>query len=358
MLAGLRKTVRELRQRNRAVGFAVDSIQFAQDLVVFPVGAACHTLTGRTPHIAHMALVRWFSRTGGWANDLLSALLSLLHGPYRIPEASRLLPAIGRGELDAVQASMERDGYCILPQKLPAEFCDRIARAMEGKDFAIRDDSVPWQPERLIKYDRNAPVAHNYMLPNDDITDIPEVQDLISDPVLINVAQNYLKAVSIFSGMSLYYSAAVKDEPDMESAQAFHWDLERIRWIRFFIYLNDVDENNGPHCFIRGTHRTGGIPRQLLSRGYVRYTDEEVIAMCGKENYREFHATKGTILAEDSRGLHKGKVLKRGERVMLAFELSNSTFGASKRHRIRNIHVPRFGEYAQKYPRLYKNFDF
>ena len=29
MLAGLRKTVRELRQRNRAVGFAVDTIQFA-----------------------------------------------------------------------------------------------------------------------------------------------------------------------------------------------------------------------------------------------------------------------------------------------------------------------------------------
>jgi hypothetical protein len=43
---------------------------------------------------------------------------------------------------------------------------------------------------------------------------------------------------------------------------------------------------------------------------------------------------------------------------MLAFELSNTTFGANKRHRIRNIRVTRFAEYAKRFPRLYANFDF
>jgi hypothetical protein len=32
-------------------------------------------------------------------------------------------------------------------------------------------------------------------------------------PALIKVAQNYLKAKSIFTGISLYWSAAVKDRP-------------------------------------------------------------------------------------------------------------------------------------------------
>lgn len=305
-----------------------------------------------------MALVRQFTRDGGRTNDLLSSFLSLIHPPRPILETSTYLTEIGKKELDEIQTKLKHDGFCILPQKLPEELCDSISAAMEGKDFIVRDDCDPWNPSKLMKYNRENPVAHSYMLPFDEITDISAVQELISDPILINVAQSYLNSVPIFSGVDLGFSAAVKDEPDMEAAQAFHWDMERLKWLRFFIYLNDVNESNGPHCFIRGTHLTGAIPKPMLSKGYVRHTDTEVIEFFGAVNYREFHATKGTVIAEDSRGLHKGKVLKHGERIMLAFELSNSTFGAEKRHLIRNIHVERFGRYAEMRPRLYENFDF
>jgi hypothetical protein len=43
---------------------------------------------------------------------------------------------------------------------------------------------------------------------------------------------------------------------------------------------------------------------------------------------------------------------------MIAFEVSNTTFGVNKRHLIRNIHVPRFAEFAKLYPRIYRNLDF
>jgi hypothetical protein len=66
-----------------------------------------------------------------------------------------------------------------------------------------------------------------------------------------------------------------------------------------------------------------------------------------------FTGKRGTIIAEDSRGFHKGDHPRKGDRLLLAFELSTTLFGTNKRHVIRNIHVPRFGEFARKYPQLY-----
>ena len=202
------------------------------------------------------------------------------------------------------------------------------------------------------------PIAARYSASNDDATDIAEVQELFSDPSIIAVAQNYLHSKPIFTGLSLWWSPAIKDTPDSEAAQEFHWDMERIKWIRFFIYLTDVTADSGPHCFIKGTHRTGAIPDDLLQQGYVRQRDETILQRYGRDAYLEFTGPRGTIVAEDSRGYHKGMMPQKGDRLLLAFELSNTTFGANKRHLIRNIRAPRFGEFATKYPRLYANFDF
>lgn len=242
-------------------------------------------------------------------------------------------------------------------ERLPEALCDSISERIADSSFILRDDGMPYNELKLHRYDRNNPIAPNYMLPRDETTNILEVQELLSDPILIQVAQNYLKSKSIFTGLSLYWSAAVKEEPDDNAAQSFHWDMERIKWLRFFIYLTDIDENNGPHCFIKGSHRTGALPLEITSQGYVRHSDEYISKQFGKDAYKEFIGRKGTIIAEDSRGLHKGKVLNKGERLMLAFELSNSTFGAEKRHRIVKYHSSRFSIFVKKYNKLYENFD-
>ena len=208
------------------------------------------------------------------------------------------------------------------------------------------------------KYDRNSPKATCYVLTPNDATDIPELQELMSDLSLITVAQNYLKSKPIFSAVGVTWSAVKKDQPDKQAAQEFHWDMERIRWLRFFVYLTDVGPKNGPHCFIKGSHRTGAVPQELLKLGYVRHSDETILQTYGKDAFCEFNGARGTIIAEDSRGFHKGKMLTEGDRLLLAFELSNTLFGANKRHRIRKIRHHRFGAFAKKYSRLYRNCDF
>jgi ectoine hydroxylase-related dioxygenase (phytanoyl-CoA dioxygenase family) len=275
-----------------------------------------------------------------------------------LPSAAGVLGDLKPLDLKRIQQQLEKDGYYVFENCLSADFCERISRPTLSADCLILGDEVNSDAPVRGQYNREAPVAAKYLLTVDDTTDIPEVQELISDLSIIAVAQNYLKSKPIFSGISLWWSPAFKDTPDSQAAQQFHWDMERIKWIRFFIYLTDVTAESGPHCFIKGSHRTGAIPDKLLSLGYVRHSDETMRDTYGNDSYMEFLGQRGTIIVEDSRGFHKGMEPKKGDRLLLAFELSNTTFGANKRHLIRNIRAPGFGDVAKRYPRIYSNFDF
>lgn len=354
----IKQSIRLVKNKMPLLSSLIGACHYVKEVGLIIYGMLVNRFTGHTPKSAHEALVAQFTRSGGRLNDRISRALSVINPPYRLAEP----PACVRLQVDEkfedIQAQLEVDGYYVFKERLPEALCDKIAERIADSGFILRDDGLSYDPSKLHRYDRNNPIAPNYMLPLDDTTDVPEVQELISDPVLIQVAQNYLNSKSIFTGLSLFWSAAVKDVPDLNAAQAFHWDMERIKWLRFFICLTDIDPDSGPHCFIKGSHRTGALPKEITAQGYVRHEDDYIINLFGKDSYREFVGKKGTIVAEDSRGLHKGKMLKKGERLMLAFELSNSTFGADKRHKIRNYHSPRFAKFAKQYPELYSNFDF
>jgi ectoine hydroxylase-related dioxygenase (phytanoyl-CoA dioxygenase family) len=358
MLSSLKALGRSAASKSVLLLAALDFARHGRDLASLGYGMAVNSFTGHTPKASHEALVSLFTRSGGRTNDRLASIISLYRRPYNIAEKLGVLSPLSDSELTEIQSKLERDGYFVFDERLPEAFCDKIADRIADADYVVRGDGIVYDSSKLQKYDRNSPIAANYTLTRDDTTDVPEVQELVSDPTLIKVAQNYLKSKSIFTGLTLGYSARVKDEPDDNAAQTFHWDMERIKWLRFFIYLTDVDEDTGPHCFIKGSHRAGVLPEEVYTKGYVRHGDDEILKIFGSDCYLEFTAKKGTIIAEDSRGLHKGKALNKGERLLLAFELSNSTFGADKRHAIRHLHSPRFAEFSRKYPGLYANFDF
>ena len=358
--------VRHLRGRFGFVNSAVIAtrplrwkLAVAKAWVVLLAGAVVHWIRGRTPKPSHLAIVALFMDSGGRANDFLASAVAAFHPPYKLPPANGVLGSLGDADLARIETQLDRDGYYVFENALSPEFCDNVVRQSLELDYLIMgDEAASRGAPQTGRFDRSRPQAPQYGATRDDTTDIPEVQQLISDPSIIAVAQNYLKSKPIFTGIYMGWSAAVKDTPDQNAAQEFHWDMERIKWLRFFIYLTDVGPENGPHCFIRGTHRAGAIPKDLLELGYVRHRDGTIIQRYGSDNYREFTGRRGTIIAEDSRGFHKAKMPTSGDRLLLAFEVSNTTFGVNKRHLIRNVHVPQLGEFARQFPRIYSNLDF
>jgi hypothetical protein len=179
----------------------------------------------------------------------------------------------------------------------------------------------------------------------------------MSDASLLAVAQTYLRAAPIVDVTSMWWHTAFSDQPDEEAAQMYHFDMDRIRWLKVFIYLTDVTPMHGPHCFVAGSHRSGGIPEAMLSKGYARLSDEEVFLHYPRKNLMEFSAPAGTIIIEDTRGLHKGKVVEHGDRLMLQLQFSNSLFGGTyPRTPFSDLVAPKLAERVSQYRSIYVNY--
>lgn len=197
-----------------------------------------------------------------------------------------------------------------------------------------------------------------YEFQEQDLINDSVVQTLIADMSFIAVAQAYLRCQPIIDVISMWWHTAFLERPDKDAAQFWHFDMDRIKWLKFFIYLTDVGPENGPHSFVSGSHRRGAIPDDLLSKGYARLTDEEVKRAYPEDRIIEFCGPRGTVIVEDTRGLHKGKHVERGDRLVLQIQFSNSLFGASYRPaRFVGVQDDKLNDLRARYRRVYENYE-
>jgi ectoine hydroxylase-related dioxygenase (phytanoyl-CoA dioxygenase family) len=110
---------------------------------------------------------------------------------------------------------------------------------------------------------------------------------------------------------------------NLAAAQLLHHDNDKpLGWVKVFIYLTDVWQDNGPHAYVPSSHKH--VPDVLRRDG--RYTDAEVI-----EHYPEIRTITGecgTIIIGDTQCLHKGTEPLTGQRSILQLEFCNSLLGA------------------------------
>jgi hypothetical protein len=129
----------------------------------------------------------------------------------------------------------------------------------------------------------------------------------------------------------MWWSFPFSGKATSQAAQMFHFDMDRFKFIKFFFYLTDVTPETGPHCYIEKSHQR--IPAPV--RKDKRLSDDELSQYYSKYQFKEFCGKKGTILAVDTRGLHKGKPLTEDKRLLFQIQFSNSLFGASfDKHKI------------------------
>jgi hypothetical protein len=145
-------------------------------------------------------------------------------------------------------------------------------------------------------------------------------------PAFAEVARQYLRCEPILDLVTMWWSLAVPSNQQEQSAaaQLFHFDLDRLSFLKFFVYLTDVTPANGPHCYIAGSHR--GFRNIKLQRD-GRFSDAEIKAYYPSEEV-QIVGQKGTVFVADTKGFHKGLPLESGERLIFQLEFSNSLFGA------------------------------
>ncbi len=313
-----------------------------------------------TPNYAYQSLIQLFCLTGGRSNDIMSRAVALTHRPYQWEQIDGILGRLSAAEVGDIASDLNKNGFHIFKQKLPVQLCDRLEAFALSQEAVIRpmDQEVDQTfGTRKAVYEPSSPKGIIYQFEQDVLVNQPDIQSLMIDTSLIAVAQTYIGSQPVLDEVNLWWSTAYEKKPDSGAAQLYHFDMDRIRWLKFFIYLTDVGPDNGPHCFVAGSHRTGGIPERFLSRGYTRLPDSEVHTAYPADVCIEFTGPRGTIIAEDTRGLHKGRPVLRGHRLVLEFEFSNSLFGATSPHkvsRIRKFQTPEVERFVQSHARMYE----
>jgi len=204
---------------------------------------------------------------------------------------------------------LDHNGYAPLPALLSVDqiadirsfFRSRLLAPRSGIGAAFTIDQVP-QDMRMADYSLK------------DIIDAPHILELANHPSLLQLAARYIGCKPTISALGLRWSfpnAAAGND-----VQAFHRDSDDWRYMKVLVYLTDVDDEAGPHVYVKGTHRTRAPMRlQLYKDAEIRqrYGDDQLIVATG---------AAGFGFAVDTSGIHKGAVPTRKPRLMLQIQYS------------------------------------
>jgi hypothetical protein len=311
--------------------------------------------TNNTPDAVTQSLISLFCATGGESNDIISRGISLLHAPYRIENPTGVLNLDTAEKRSEAIDTLREQGFYVLPTRLPDSICDELLKVALTEPCTGYDDNGR---KEVGLYNRESPIAVKSTIHAEALIRHPVVQKLISDMSIIWLAQEYLQSKPVLDHLVMWWISNINEKPDAEAAQLYHFDMNKVKFLKVFVYVTDVGPENGAHCFIMKSHKTGAIPSSLLERGYARIADDEVEKCYPPEDFVEITGPRGTIFVEDTRGLHKGKRLEKGDRLAFELEFSNSLFGSAQKHPVLSkIHVPQFAEALKRYPRLYSMLD-
>lgn len=222
-------------------------------------------------------------------------------------------------DLEATVRRLQRDGVAPLGPVLPAATVEHLRRLAHTVPAAPGADGEP-----VVVVDPDALTCPRYDLQEPDLLADEAVQALLVDPSLRRLADAYLGGEAINDMAAMWWSVAQPGGPSAAAAQQFHTDRDRLSFLKFFVYLTDVDDDHGPHVFVRGSHRR--LPARL--RADRRFTDDEVIDAFGASALVRLTGPAGTVFAADTGGLHKGLPPRLGHRLVFQVEFATSLFGA------------------------------
>lgn len=294
-------------------------------LFYYPImimGILVFILTRKTPHIAYRAMRKVYAIKGPSFTKPLSSLCDKLdykNWKKESPSKESIFH-YGENQIHEIAQTIKKDGYCVLPFQLPENFLQHIENLAKNAEYEIRSPALTG----MHKIDLNKPLGgmYNFSEENGLLLD-NHVSQLVHDSLFLDISRAYLGTAPVTDLVNMSWVMPVQNPDKVALAQMYHFDLDRLNFIKFFIYIIDVDATNGPHCFIKGSHTNKS--RDLCEDR--RYSDEEVYRKYGKESEIMMIGRRGMIIAEDTSGFHKGLSPEKGSRLMLQLEYSSSLFG-------------------------------
>lgn len=204
---------------------------------------------------------------------------------------------------DNIVEEIETKGYHIIPN-----FFKDIDTLAEQINERFETGNGTKNSERAADIrERN-----NHQIIVDPLYTAPEISDYVFNDHIMRIAMSYMKCYPALGTLNLRRSFA-NDVP-AEGVQFYHIDPNSPRFLKFFTYLNDVNNTgDGPFTYVATSNRK--LHERLYE--YHRVPDQLAEEMYGQENVTYLTAKKGDLIIADTTGLHKGTKCISSDRTML-----------------------------------------
>lgn len=251
------------------------------------------------------------------------------YAAFKAEIASRSSNYFGTVDVDRIGTDLLRDGVAFglsLPAEAVASLCEFAA---SQPCWAERNPALGFPPgktdEARRKLGRRFLLAQYFNIRHHS----PVVAELAQDPLLLGIAGNYLGTRPRLVGANMWWSypETLDASARNDAAQMFHYDLDDFRFVKFFFYLTDVDEDSGPHVVVRGSHERKRFASFQDALKVRRYTDEEIVTLYGADSVLTITGKAGTCFAEDTLAIHKGTTPRTRARLLLQLQYAYNDYG-------------------------------
>lgn len=294
-----------------------------------------------------------FVITKGKLNDDLSKIINKKRGKYIKIENNGIIATKNNDELLNQVQQMREDGFYIFDAVLPQNMVESIfeyAKNTPVSYLEVVKENQDFTNSKVLFDEKNI-ISPRYEFSGNETFGCSELQNLIFDQSLLAFAQEYLGCKPILDLVAFWWSAPFHGKGKSAAAQMYHFDLDRINFMKFFFYLTDVDAETGPHCFVKGSH--GKLPKDINRDG--RFEDDEIEKIYGKDNLLELYGKRGTIMAVNTRGFHKGKDLTKDKRLLFQIQFTNSMFGQTYERIDYSLIQDKYKTIVDEFPESYSN---
>jgi len=193
---------------------------------------------------------------------------------------------------------LRTNGFLVKEGFLSTSECEDIILQIESN---IINGNISWKDEqesdiRIFNFK-----PENYFFINKSI----DINSLYAKYISKNKQHKFIMANKL-----------VYKEKNKGSGGGWHRDNLNRRQLKYIIYLNDVNEENGAFEYIPKTHK---VSSKLFTNGFsnsFRYSPEKIDKFYPEKSIK-FSAKAGTLIVFDSSGLHRGTPILKGNRYAL-----------------------------------------
>jgi len=290
-------------------------------------------ITKKTLPQNYLAMRQIYAKYGRQIDDHITQQVGKLLPPFFLKAENSISTLFDKDKLEALSIAeqLSKDGIYIFKSKLQHSVIEKILQSLT---FTSTETSRAFANEECL-------------LENQTIV------DLWLDPLLLTIAEQYFHSSIILDFLSATRTSTFLNSSATslsEDAQLWHFDKDRTSFLKVFVYLTDVEQENGPHEYIKGSHK---IPPTRDGR----FSDTEIFSRHSKSSVARIIGEAGTIFIEDTHGIHRGTPVNGGTRTILQLEYASSLFGQEVTRKSIKYFTPRYKELIRDYPRLFSRFD-